>query len=149
MPLISNISSITKIEDDKYNEKSINKLKNKYRKLDQEIPKDIVDKNTELSDAGICFSIPNGVQIDKKENNEDENFKLNSNNSKFLLFNKNKPEITFKNENNDNNEENNNILSDSNIYEISNVILNSNIGVNDVEDNNLIIVGPKINKNFL
>ena len=148
MPLISNISPISKIEDNNYKQKSINKLTSKYKELKIEIPNDIFDNNKELSDVGICLIIPNGVIIDKNGNDADENFKLNSNNSKYIFFDRNKPEIIFKNDNNDNIEENNNTLSDTNIYEISNVILNSNINVNDVENNNLIIFGPKINNNI-
>ena len=148
MPLISNSSPISKIEDNKYKERSIHKLKDKFRELEEKIPQNIVDNNAELSDAGICLNIPNGVIIDKKRNDEDENFKLNSNDSKYIFFDKNKPEIIFKNDNNDNNEEDDNILSDINISEISNVILNSNINANDIEENNLIVIGPKINNNI-
>ena len=148
MPLISKISPISKIKDNKYNQRSKNELILKYKELEKEIPQEIVDKNAELLDVGICLNIPNGVIIDKKGNAKDENFKLNTNNSRYIFFDRNKHEIIFKNNNNDNIEEDNNILSHINIYEISNVILNSNINVNDIEDNNLIIIGPKINNNI-
>ena len=157
MPLISNVSPSTKSSsytasylNGKQN--SLNDIINKYNSLKTEIPKNIIEKNNELSEKGLCFSIPNGPEIIKNNNydydDENKSFKLDSdlcNNSKFIYFDKNKPEIIFKNDNNlDSNNNQTNILSDINIYEISNVILNSNININGPEDNNLVIIGPKI-----
>ena len=78
------------------------------------------------------------------------------NNAKFILMDKNKPEIIFKQENNDENDINDimnnnngqNKLNEDNIYEISNVIKNANNNMNGIEENNLIILGPKINNDI-
>ena len=166
MPLVSNVSSLCGKKSYKNpklreNKKSLNNLIENYKSLKHEIPKENIQNNNELSDKGICFNIPNGAKIkrDNRFENEDEgmkNFKLlpeSCNNSKFIYFNKNKPEIKFKNDNIENdinesaNNEDNNILSGTNIYEISNVVLNSNINMNEIEDNNLVIIGPKIDNN--
>ena len=156
MPFISNVSSLINSSDDEnvnLNKKSLNTLIDKYKSLKNEIPGNIIDKNSDLSNNGICFSIPNGAEIKKNYNYDyDEkniNFKLESglcNNSKYVFFDKNKPEIKFNSDNNINNSDNNenNILSENNIYEISNIILNSNINVNGPEENNLVLIGPKI-----
>ena len=158
MPLISNASpsignDSNKIPTFKGNKNSLNDIIKKYYSLKKEIPNNFIGKNKELSNKGICFRIPNGPEI-KKNNNydydeEEKNFNLDSglcNDSKYIFFDKNKPEIIFKNNNNLNegNNNKNNILSDKNIFEISNIILNSNINMNGPEENNLVIIGPKI-----
>ena len=161
MPLISNISPLSsKIIN---NGKSLNLLVKKYELLKKNIPKENNFDNYELSDNGVCFSLPNGVEIGSdynygEINDENNNFKLEQNtcnNAKFLYFNKNKPEIQFKADNYDDQNNSNldvdysdaNVLSGTNIYEISNVVLNSNINMNGVEENNLVIMGPKIDNN--
>ena len=155
MPFISNISpSIGKAMSPKSNKKSLNDLIEKYKSLKNEIPKNIIDENVDLTKNGICFKIPKAPEIKNNNydyNEENINFKLDQrscNNSKYIFFDKNKPEIIFKSENNKdylNNNNEKNILSDNNIYEISNIILNSNIDLNGPEENNLVIIGPKIN----
>jgi len=165
MPLISNISPLSDLNPSKIkdNPKSLNKLIKKYKILKENVPDENNNDNYELSDNGVCFSLPNGVEIGTDYNNgeindEDNNFKLEQNscnNAKFLYFNKNKPEIQFKADNyNDENNSNSdidysdtNVLSGTNIYEISNVVLNSNINMNGEEENNLVIIGPKIDNN--
>ena len=156
MPLISSVSSINK---NILNKRSLKDMINKYTSLKEQIPKDILNQeNEELkSSNAISFSIQNGVQVMNVSN--DDKFKLkpeSCSNAKYILFDKNKPEIIFK-ENNDgendindlmNNNEGNNILNDDNIYEISNVIKNSNNNMDAKEENNLIILGPKINNNI-
>ena len=168
MPLISNISPScnnkffenkkSQVED---NRKSLQNLISKYESLKYDIPNEIINENNiELNEEGICFNIPNGVEIIK--NDEINDFKLEPqlcNNAKFIYFDRNKPEIKFKVENNNYLESNHNedevkdrnvdidILSDKNIYEISNIVLNSNIDMNEQEENNLIILGPKSNNN--
>ena len=161
MPLISNVSSLCGEKSYKHsafrrNKKSLNDLINKYSSLKEEIPRDIVENNNdlELTDSDTCFSIPNGVQIEK--DSEIKGFNLDPdlcNNAKFIYFNKKSPEIIFKNDNDgeieDENIDNNlNKLSGDNIYEISNIILNSNIDINGQEKNNLIICGPKKDNNL-
>ena len=170
MPLISNASNNhIALKKDK---RSLNDLIQKYKSLKEEIPEDIIENNNlELTDTGTCFCIPNGIQIEK---NNENNLKLSPelcNNAKFIYFDKNTPEIIFKNDNNNINDdevegevwEKNtelNKLSDINIYEISNIILNSNMDMNEIDENNLVICGPKIdndkgitydyqNKNYL
>ena len=133
MPLISNaLNNHIALKRDK---RSLNDLIQKYKSLKEEIPEDIIE-NLELTDTGTCFCIPNGIQIEK---NNENNLKLSPelcNNAKFIYFDKNTPEIIFKNDNNNiNNDEVEgevwekntelNKLSDINIYEISNIILNS------------------------
>ena len=160
MPLISNVSPVYGSKSNKKNKKSLNDLINKYKSLKDEIPTEIIDENNiELSDEGVCFNIPNGVYI-KKNDNDDidfDNFRLDKSlckKAKCIYFNKNKPEIRFKSDNNDNMEDLNNdeekkeILSDDNIYEISNIVLNSNVNLDAPEENNVIICGPKINNNI-
>ena len=167
MPLISNINpqngqNHIKNQGFKKDQKSLNDLIKKYNSLNDEIPNEILNQNNiELSDEGTCFKINNGIQITKID--EINNFGLMPelcSEAKYIYFDKNKPEIKFKSENN--NEENSNnfnerevkdknldmdILSDSNIYEISNVFLNSNINMNRPEENYLVLCGPKINNN--
>ena len=158
MPLISNISPLcSKLYSVSLNKNLNNSVKN-YQLLKKLITTDIVHNKYKLS-TGVCFSLPNGVEINYNEdiNNENNNFKLEQNscnNSKFLYFNKNKPEIQFKADNNDINNSNSdedfsdaNVLSGENIYEISNVVLNSNINLSKEEENNLVIIGPKIKNN--
>ena len=154
IPLISKISSEYGVKDPKI-KKSLNLLLKTYELLKDEIPS--FDKNNlDDSDNGISFIIPNGVQIEK--NIENDNFQLSlesCQNAKYIYFDKNKPEIKFKNDNNidENMKEvdNKNIdidnLSYNNIYEISNIILNSDINMNGKSENNLIICGPKIDNN--
>ena len=164
MPIISNVSincgkisyKNPKLRDQK---KSLNDLINKYKSLKNEIPRDIIKNNTGLSDDGICFNISNGVQVKKDDrledsNNENKSFKLDPtlcNKCNYIYFDKNQPEIKFKVDNNNYEDENNpeqNILSGKNIYEISNVVLNSNINLREPEENNLVIIGPKIDNNI-
>mgnify|MGYP006873000002 CR=1 FL=1 len=165
MPLISNISpSSDKLSSKlRNNKKSFNYLVEKCQLLKKTLSGKNNYDNDELSDNGVCFSLPNGVDIKTdynygEINDENNNFKLEQNScndAKFLYFDKNKPEIQFKSDNY--NDENNsnldvdysdaNVLSGTNIYEISNVVLNSNINLNRVEENNLVIIGPKIDNN--
>ena len=90
---------------------------------------------------GIAFVIKNGV---KAENNQRGNNFMdvnNVNNANFICFNKNKPEIIFKDE------DNQEVLNPKHIYDISNVIANCNNLIDGQEENNLVILGPKIDKN--
>ena len=170
MPLISNCSlscgkNIYNKEKRKKNQKSLSYLIKKYESLKDEIPPELInenDNNNESLEGGMCFNIPNGVEVVNNEENNNENFGLEKglcSNSKYIYFNKNKPEIIFKKDNNNEDSQNlsedeikdkkldNSTLTDQNIYEISNVILNANIDMNGKEDNNLIICGPKSNNN--
>ena len=75
----------------------------------------------------------------------------NCENSRFIFFDKNKPEIIFKAENDNNDMVNNleqNKLNEDNIYEISNIVKNVSNDMNNEEENNLIILGPKIDNNI-
>ena len=158
MPIISNVNSSCGNISNKNKKKSLNNLIKKYNSLKDVIPQDIIKEYIELSESGVSFNIPNGVQIKKFDNfdyddEEDINFNLEQNQcnrAKYIYFNKNKPEIKFQSDNNDLNNSNDNeinkanVISNDNIYEISNVVLNSNIEMNGSEDNNLIIIGPKI-----
>ena len=164
IPIIMNISSnysysIYNTNPKLNSKKSLNDLENKVKVLKDEIGYYINEEKNKNSE-GICFNISNGVEIKKTAafNYENENidFKLDSNickNCKYIFFNKNKPEITFKNDNKGINfsggDEKNemNKLSDTNILEISNIILNSNNDLKGKEENNLVILGPKINNN--
>ena len=166
MPLISNISSKCgeqsnnkEEESARIKKKSLDDLIKKYESLKDEIPKEIINENNiELNDDGISFKIQK-VQIQKNE--EIKTFKLEPDivdNAKYIYFDKNTPEIKFMAENNNENSNYNegeiknknldvDILSGDNIHEISNVILNSNIDINDSQDNNLVICGPKMDNN--
>ena len=163
IPIITNISSnygysIYNTNPKLNSKKSLNDLENKVNMLKDEIEYDINEEKNKNSE-GICFNISK-VEIKKTEifNYENKNidFKLESNickNCKYIFFNKNKPEITFKNDNKvinfseDNEKIEINKLSDSNIFEISNIILNSNNDMKGKEENNLVILGPKLNNN--
>ena len=132
--------------------KSINILKWNHESLKDEIPS-FEENILNASDDSMSFKIPMGVQIEK--NGEFDNFLLSPeimNQTNYIYFDKNKPEIKFKRQNNldDNMREDdnqNNILFDYNIYEISNVILNSDINMSEMNENNLVICGPKIDNN--
>ena len=149
MPLIS------KAEIDNQNmaiKKSLNDMFKQFQILKDEIPQEIIKepKEKELNENGISFGIQNGVQI---INNAigDNKFNLiseNCNNARYIFVDKNKPEIIFKNENEDNDIMEHNIFNEDNIYEISNIIKNSNNNMNAEEENNLIILGPKINNDI-
>ena len=160
MPLISNISSFCgKLYSLPLND-NLNYSVKKYQLLKKLIPTDNIHNRHNLS-TGVCFSLPNGAEVNYNYEdiyNENNNFKLKQNvcnNAKFLYFDKNKPEIQFKidnnndinNSNSDKNFSDGKILSGENIYEISNVVLNSNINLNKEEENNLVIIGPKIKNN--
>ena len=95
MPLISNISPLpSKMVN---NGKSFNLLIIKYELLKKNIPIENNSDNYELSDNGVCFSLPNGVEIGNdfkygEINDENINFKLEQNScndAKFLYFDKN------------------------------------------------------------
>ena len=155
MPLISNVSSTNK---NVLNKRSLKDMINKYNSLKEQIPKDILKQENEdmKSKNGISFNIPNGVQIMNLSGDNKFNLKQeNCTNAKFILFNKNKPEIIFKENSNDEDDINDimnnngkNALNEDNIYEISNVIKNSNNNMDGEEENNLIILGPKINNDI-
>ena len=67
--------------------------------------------------------------------------KDNVKNTKEIFINQKSPEIFFENENG-----NKDSMDKKNIYDISNVILNCNNKIkNGVDENNLVILGPKIN----
>ena len=157
MPLISNFSPVNHDKSYKKKKRALNDLIIKYRSLKDEIPKNIINENNnELTDKDVCFVIPNGPQIKKPDvdYNPYNIFNLEPSlcsNAKYIYFNKNKPEIKFKNNNNDilnDFNEKHTILSDNNIYEISNIVLNSNLNLNSLEENNLVIIGPKIYNNI-
>ena len=151
MPLISKASIINEKVPMK---KSLNNMINTFSILRKEIPEDIIKEPGEeiLSKNGICFGIQNGVQVTNNFGG-DTNFNLqpeNCVNSRFIFFDKNKPEVIFKEENT-NNELNNleqNMLNEDNIYEISNIVKNVNNNMDNEEENNLIILGPKINNDI-
>ena len=157
MPLISKVQNFPKYE------RSLNNLKNNYLNLKEIIPIEILSENNnnESQKEDICFGINQGIKVEKN-NEKINNFKLDPEickEMKFIYFDKNKPEIKFKKENNREEEEivedsneikenknmNINILSDENIHEISNVIYkkednDENIGI----ENTLEIYGPKM-----
>ena len=161
MPLISSIAKFC--GKNSLKKKSLNDLIQKYNLLREEIPEELIEDNNELSQSGICFNIQNGVLVEKDKEKDINNFRLDEelcSNCRYIYFDKNKPEIKFKKENNNEDSQPlledeikdkkfdiNDILTDENIHEISNVILNSNININDKEENNLIICGPKSDNN--
>ena len=154
MPLISGVSTTNQ---NTLNKRSLNDMINKYKSLKVQIPKEILNSPNE-GENGICFGIKNGVYV-ANLSGDDTKFGLkpeSCNNAKFILMDKNKPEIIFKQENNDENDINDimnnnngqNKLNEDNIYEISNVIKNANNNMNGIEENNLILLGPKINNDI-
>ena len=149
MPLISNMLS-GKEKNNNKNEISLNDLITKIHSLKNIIPKNVLkEQNDEENKNGICFQIQQGIEIQNNSGNN-TGFKLQNNlckNTRYIYFNKNKPEILLKEKNYDDNDINYNGLSANNIYEISNVIKNSNNNLHDEEENNLIILGPKFNNN--
>ena len=147
MPLISNIfpgNGNTK------NNKSINDLVTKIHQLKNIIPNNILNEKNDYSNKnGISFEIKEGIQVNNNSGNND-NFKLQQENcdrARFIFFDKNKPEILLK-DNNINDKMNINLLSSDNINEISNIIKNSSNNLHDEEENNLIILGPKIDNDI-
>jgi hypothetical protein len=155
MPLITNVSPLSD-NNKSYKQKTLNELIKKYKSLRDEIPDDIInEEDIGLSDNGVSFRIPSGVQV-KKDENRNNNCIMDPylcSNAQYIFFNKNKPEILFKSDNNDNmddyNDDDNKIkLSDDNIFEISNIVMNSNLNMNSPEENNLVIIGPKIDNNI-
>ena len=149
MPLISNISSGN--GNSKINIPQINELTIKLNSLKNIIPSNIMNNDEiELSDNGLCLGINEGVQV-QNDFGVNSNFGLDvekCRNARYIFIDKNKPEILFKEENDNNNyNENLNALNEDNIYEISNIIKNSSNNMHDKEENNLIILGPKIDNN--
>ena len=149
MPLISKVS----IDNEKMPiKKSLNDLIRKFSLLKNEIPKEIFEEQAKdgLSTNGICFSIQKGVNV-RNNSGEENKFNLNNekcSNARYILFDKNKLEIIFKNVNDENDNFDQNVFNEDNIYEISNIIKNSNNNMNGEEENNLIILGPKINNDI-
>ena len=148
MPLISNLSSDNgKIR----NKVSLNDLMQKINLIKNLIPNNIFNEiNNGNYKNGICFSIMNGLQINNYSGNNNY-FRLDPEkckNVKYIFFDKNKPEILFKESNNENNNFDLNILTEDNIYEISNMVKNSSNNLYDEEENNLIIFGPKIDNDI-
>ena len=148
MPLISNISSDNEIVKNKI---SLNDLTLKINELKNIIPNNIINEiNDENYKNGICFVIGGGLQINNYSGNNTF-FKLDSEkcrNVKYIFFDKNKPEIIFKESNNENNKFDVNILTGENIFEISNILKNSSNNLHVTDENNLIILGPKINNDI-
>ena len=119
IPLISSISSL--------NNESKNEILNKY----------FINEN-----ENDCFDLSQDIHINHYV--MDNNFKLNDDmfqNKRYIMFDKNKPEILFKE---DKNSYGDISLDENNIYEISNIIKNSNNNLHEEQENNLIILGPKI-----
>ena len=116
--------------------KTTNEMKNRLVQLKNSFPNDFNGKPKKCENIG--FSINEGVEVEGK-NFLDPN-KVNKSN--LICVNKDQPEIIFKD-----NDDNYEVLKPKNIYDISNVIANSNKEVNGKEDNNLIILGPKIDQN--
>ena len=119
IPLISNITSL--------NNESKNEILNKY----------FINEN-----ENDCFDLSQDIHINHYV--MDNNFKLNDDmfrNKRYIMFDKNKPEILFKE---DKNSYGDISLDENNIYEISNIIKNSNNNLHEEQENNLIILGPKI-----
>ena len=154
MPLITTSSNSIK------NQRSLNDLKNKLNSLKDLIPQEIIDNNEDESmKESICFWV-NGIKVEKNNENVN-NFNLNPDycqEAKYILFDKNKPEIKFKKENQEeedligkNISENLTILKDENIHEISSVIYkrynNGNIDgiIRELDEEHILeIYGPKI-----
>ena len=147
MPLIAKIS--TDNNELNTNTKTLNEFVTKINNFKNIIPQNILnDEINENNQNGICFSIKQGIQI--KNNFHDNYFRLEQEkckNTKYIFINKIKNEILFKEDNNDNNQTDLNILTENNINEISNIIKNSSNNLQDEEENNLIIFGPKIDNN--
>ena len=141
MPLIS---SATSLNNNSKNNITKNDLANKINSMKNIIPKNILNEDFDDENKnGICFGISQGVQINNYSM-DNHNFKLNDGigkNTRYIMFDKNRPEILFKE---DKNGYNNISLDENNIYEISNIIKNSNNNLHDEQENNLIILGPKI-----
>ena len=119
--------------------KTSSEMKNKLDKLKNTFPNNF-NGNYNLNN-GIAFVINNGV---KAENNQRGNNFMdvnNVNNASLICINKDKPEIIFQDE------DNQEILNPKHIYDISNVIANSNNLIDGQEENNLVVLGPKIDKN--
>ena len=146
MPLISSASSNN---NNLLNRNSLNDLIQKYNSLKNKIPISILNNNMNfLSENGISFMISNGIEI-KNYSGNNNSFNMMpeiGKNIKYIFIDKNNPEIKFKIDNNDN-DFNQNVLSGDNIYEISNIIKNAGNNMHDEEENNLIILGPKIDNN--
>ena len=147
IPLISNISPGN---NNPNNTTTLNDIMAKIDSIRNIIPNNILkEEMDESTKNGICFNIQEGIKV-KNYCGENSNYRLEQemcNNINYIFFNKNKPEILFKEENDDNNRINLNILYGNNIYEISNIIKNSNNNLHEVEENNIIILGPKIDNN--
>ena len=157
VPISNFMTWITKAELENRNKnmpikRSLQDMINKYNSLQNEIPQNIIKEPNEeiLSEEGVYFGVQDKIYV-MNFSEDNTNFSLNQDNCnevKFILFDKNKPEIIFKNKNGDIDENDlnfkQNILNEDNIYEISNVIKNSNNYMIGNEDNNLIILGPKI-----
>ena len=144
MPLISNMLSGNEQINNKI---SLNNLITKINSLENIIPRNVLnDVNDEENEKGICFGIQRGIEV-KNYTGDNINFKLQNdlcNNAKYIFFNKTKPEIIFKEDNYDDKNKDLNVLSMNNIYEISNIIKNSSNNLHEEDENNLIILGPKI-----
>ena len=153
-PIISTLPNITSInsQDLPIGESNLNgpidedslfktssEMKNKLDKLKNTFPNNFNGNYNQSN--GIAFVINNGV---KAENNQRGNNFMdvnNVNNASLICINKDKPEIIFQDE------DNQEVLNPKHIYDISNVIANSNNLINEKEENNLVVLGPKIDKN--
>ena len=147
MPLISNIFPGN---ENTKNNKSINDLVTKIQQIKNIIPNKVLNEKNDYSNKnGISFEIQEGIKVNNYSDNN-ANFKLHRENcdrARFIFFDKNKPEILLK-DNNINDKMNINLLSCDNINEISNIIKNSSNNLHDEEENNLIILGPKIDNDI-
>ena len=138
IPLISSINGTSNLKKN-----SLNNIIEKFKKLQK---MKILKNNSTQNKQAVAFEIK-GIQF---LNISDANIRFNSEKSeniKYIYIDKCRPEIHFKEINDINKMEKGNYLGPKDLYEISNVILNCNIN-NILEDNSVVIYGPKINNNF-
>ena len=130
-----------KDNDDDNSFKTCNEMNMKIKQLKKAFPNDLNDNFDNENNNNLEFLLNGNVIVENKNKNNEVMDKDKVKNTKEISINKKRPEIVFENE-----EGNKDTMDKKNIYDISNVILNCNNKIkNGVDENNLVILGPKIN----
>ena len=137
LPLNSTLDSgsIKNINDDDLF-KSSPEMINKINKLNDFFPNQLNDNEDNANN--VDFMIKNRVIVENNDNNYKVMNEDNVKNANGIKINKVEPSITFYD-----NKDNKDSLNSKDIYNISNIILNCKTDLNGVDNNNLVILGPK------
>ena len=137
------ISKKLKVSDDDSSFKTCDDMNMKIQQLKKAFPNNLNGNFDDENNNNLEFILNENVIVENRNKNNIVMDKDNVKNTKEIFINKKTPEIFFENENG-----NKDSMDKKNIYDISNVILNCDNKIkNGIDENNLVILGPKIDNN--